>query len=237
MPGRRGTYMIEASFYRDLAGVTCRCARPSAGTPTTTRRRTPTSSCWRTSRRREQGDQMRGCSPADIEAAIDELVLLHGPRWGDPTLLDIEWLNRSTRDVGADGRAASRWPSCRSASATRTGSTPRRWRCVDRFMPRLADYLVVPAAAVDDRPRRLPRRQPAVRPRSRRRRRLADRQRRARPRRPRLPARRQPAPGDPAGRRRPGSSTATSPGCTPRASRSSATTCGRCTGTTRSAGW
>jgi hypothetical protein len=26
-------------------------------------------------------------------AAIDELVLLHAPCWGDPTLLDIEWLN------------------------------------------------------------------------------------------------------------------------------------------------
>ena len=30
----------------------------------------------------EQGDQMRGCSPADIEAAIDELVLLHGATLG-----------------------------------------------------------------------------------------------------------------------------------------------------------
>ena len=77
----------------------------------------------------EQGDQMRGCSPADIEAAIDELVLLHGPRWGDPTLLDIEWLQPlDAATSSADGRAASSWPSCRSASTTPTASTPTRWR-------------------------------------------------------------------------------------------------------------
>lgn len=39
-----------------------------------------------------QGDQLAGCSPAQARAALSEMVQLHAPRWGDPTLRDIEWL-------------------------------------------------------------------------------------------------------------------------------------------------
>jgi len=92
------TYEIEASFYRDLA----------AELPV----RTP--ECWFAAHDldtdayivvledvapAEQGDQMRGCPISDIEAAVDEMALLHGPRWDDPTLLDIGWLNRSSPDA------------------------------------------------------------------------------------------------------------------------------------------
>ncbi len=38
------------------------------------------------------GDQLEGTTPAVAEAAVRELVRLHAPRWGDPTLLDLEWL-------------------------------------------------------------------------------------------------------------------------------------------------
>jgi aminoglycoside/choline kinase family phosphotransferase len=41
-----------------------------------------------------QGDQLAGCTPREAERAIDELVKLHAPRWGDPTLADLEWLHR-----------------------------------------------------------------------------------------------------------------------------------------------
>ncbi len=41
-----------------------------------------------------QGDQLVGCTPAEAAIAIDELVKLHAPRWGDPTLADLEWLHR-----------------------------------------------------------------------------------------------------------------------------------------------
>lgn len=40
------------------------------------------------------GDQVRGCSVAEAEAALDELVRLHAPRWGDPALGELEWLHR-----------------------------------------------------------------------------------------------------------------------------------------------
>jgi len=41
-----------------------------------------------------QGDQLAGCTPEVAEVAIAELVRLHAPRWGDPTLAEIPWLHR-----------------------------------------------------------------------------------------------------------------------------------------------
>ncbi len=42
----------------------------------------------------EQGNQIIGCGLNHAEAAIDELVALHGPRWNDPTLWDVDFLQR-----------------------------------------------------------------------------------------------------------------------------------------------
>jgi aminoglycoside/choline kinase family phosphotransferase len=42
----------------------------------------------------QQGDQIRGCSPETAKVAVDELVRLHAPRWGDPSLAELEWLHR-----------------------------------------------------------------------------------------------------------------------------------------------
>ena len=41
-----------------------------------------------------QGDQLSGCSPEVAKIAVDELVKLHAPFWGDPVLDSFEWLNR-----------------------------------------------------------------------------------------------------------------------------------------------
>lgn len=38
------------------------------------------------------GDQIAGCDLADAERAMDQAAALHGPRWGDPALLDIPWM-------------------------------------------------------------------------------------------------------------------------------------------------
>jgi hypothetical protein len=40
------------------------------------------------------GDQLAGCSLEEATIAIDELVKLHAPRWGDPKLADYDWLHR-----------------------------------------------------------------------------------------------------------------------------------------------
>lgn len=41
----------------------------------------------------EQGDQLAGCSLDRAELAVRELTRLHGPRWNDPTLADVDWLS------------------------------------------------------------------------------------------------------------------------------------------------
>jgi aminoglycoside/choline kinase family phosphotransferase len=42
----------------------------------------------------QQGDQLAGCTRAEAEVALDELVRLHAPRWADPALTELEWLHR-----------------------------------------------------------------------------------------------------------------------------------------------
>jgi len=42
----------------------------------------------------EQGNQVTGCSAQLAARSVLELARLHGPRWGDPTLDDIEFLSR-----------------------------------------------------------------------------------------------------------------------------------------------
>ena len=42
----------------------------------------------------EQGNQITGCKLGHAEAAIDELVALHAPRWNDPSLWDVDFLQR-----------------------------------------------------------------------------------------------------------------------------------------------
>ena len=43
-----------------------------------------------------QGNQITGCTVDQARTAVVELARLHGPRWGDPALYDIEWLSRRT---------------------------------------------------------------------------------------------------------------------------------------------
>lgn len=47
------------------------------------------------------GDQLRGCDTDLAAAAVAELVNLHAPLWGDPSLAQLDWLHGNP-----DGRAA-----------------------------------------------------------------------------------------------------------------------------------
>ncbi|MGB0113218.1 MAG: phosphotransferase [Ilumatobacteraceae bacterium] len=40
----------------------------------------------------EQGDQLTGCTLEQAYVAVRELAKLHGPRWDDPTLFDVAWM-------------------------------------------------------------------------------------------------------------------------------------------------
>ena len=44
----------------------------------------------------QQGNQITGCDATQARTAVLELAKLHGPRWNDPALDDIEWLSRRT---------------------------------------------------------------------------------------------------------------------------------------------
>lgn len=46
----------------------------------------------------EQGDQVAGCTPAQARDAVVNLAGLHGPRWCDPDLLDLEGLALTTEN-------------------------------------------------------------------------------------------------------------------------------------------
>lgn len=69
-----------------------------------------------------QGDQIEGCSPDVARAALDALVGLHAPRWGDPALEQIAWFERD--------RAADR--------AMRLHALPILW---DGFKERYGDLV------------------------------------------------------------------------------------------------
>jgi hypothetical protein len=47
----------------------------------------------------EQGDQLAGCSVDQAAAAVQTLAGLHGPRWCDPALFDVVWLQRTTPET------------------------------------------------------------------------------------------------------------------------------------------
>lgn len=52
----------------------------------------------------EQGDQLAGCSTAEAGLALKEAAGLHGPRWGDDSLLSLAWLHRPSPESVAAGQ-------------------------------------------------------------------------------------------------------------------------------------
>lgn len=102
------TYETEVAFYRDLAATVdisrphCHLAAIEHGTANVVlvmEDITPA----------EQGDQIAGCSVASATLAVDEAAKLHGPRWGDPTLRELPWLDRSSGSGGMATMLAAIW--------------------------------------------------------------------------------------------------------------------------------
>ena len=89
----------------------------------------------------EQGDQLAGCSPETAELAVRELARLHGPRWDDPDLDDIDWLSRRGEEelAAVEGLWAMFLPSF--LDTYRLHLTGEQARLLDRFAERFGAWL------------------------------------------------------------------------------------------------
>lgn len=94
------TYELEVAFYNQLAATVwvnrpgCYLARfePEAGAYVVLLEDLAPA---------EAGDQIAGCGRGEAIAAVSELAALHAPRWGDPELLDLTWLDRPSAQNAA----------------------------------------------------------------------------------------------------------------------------------------
>ncbi|MEL6892068.1 MAG: aminoglycoside phosphotransferase family protein [Actinomycetota bacterium] len=88
-----------------------------------------------------QGDQLTGCTPDAARATVLELAKLHGPRWADPSLDEIEWLSRRSAD-DVD-RLAELWQLVAPGfdATYRRHLTDDQSKLLDAFAPRLGEWL------------------------------------------------------------------------------------------------
>ncbi|HXQ59611.1 MAG TPA: phosphotransferase [Acidimicrobiales bacterium] len=87
------------------------------------------------------GDQVAGCDISEAALALTELAALHAPRWGDPALARLEWLNRRTDESNEVG--AVLFPVLFDGFAARYGGVLDD-HVLDvgrRLMPRIGGYL------------------------------------------------------------------------------------------------
>jgi hypothetical protein len=88
------TYETEVAFYRDLAHKVeisrphCYFAKLEPGTAEVVLVMEDLAPA-------EQGDQIAGCTREQATLAVDEAARLHGPRWGDPALYELGWLDNT----------------------------------------------------------------------------------------------------------------------------------------------
>lgn len=118
-----GIYRTEVEFYRSLA-PTLSVRTPAMYHSELSEDHTRFVLLLEDLAPRVQGDQLTGCTPAMAEVAVDNLAGLHGPRWCDPTLADLEWLNA----IDADGAAM-----VGAVTADATG------RFLERYQGRISD--------------------------------------------------------------------------------------------------
>lgn len=93
------TYETEVDFYRDLA-ATVDISRPACYLASIVPGTADVVLVFEDLEPRVQGDQIAGCDLGRAELAMDEAARLHGPRWGDDTLLSHEWLAAGIAGTG-----------------------------------------------------------------------------------------------------------------------------------------
>jgi hypothetical protein len=134
------TYEIEASFYLDLASELavraphCYYADHDLDTDAYVVLLEDVAPA-------EQGDQIAGLDDATIAAAIDELAHLHGPRWGDETLGQLDWLDRASPESIAGSALLIGGCAAPFLDRYRDRLDPVAVAATERIAPVLGEYL------------------------------------------------------------------------------------------------
>ncbi len=151
------TYETEVAFYRELAH-TVHVSRPHCYFADLEHGTANVVIVLEDLAPAEQGDQIAGCAVEQAEIVMDEAAKLHAPRWGDPSLADMAWLNRPPSGGTVLLALLGRLPRALPRHA-RSGDD--RGRPAARGRRRRAARPAAPRADRD--PRRLPPRQHALR--------------------------------------------------------------------------
>lgn len=97
------TFEVEAAFYNELA-ATVWVSRPACYFAYYNRQQEGYVVLLEDMLPADPGDPAAGCSPEEAASVMPELAALHSPRWGDPSLIDLGWLDCPT---SASVRASS----------------------------------------------------------------------------------------------------------------------------------
>jgi hypothetical protein len=104
------TYETEVAFYRDLAH-TVEVSRPACYFAEVEPGTSDVVVVMEDLAPAEQGDQIAGCTAEQASLVVDEAARLHGPRWGDPKLRELAWLDRGRTSGGMASMFGVVWDS------------------------------------------------------------------------------------------------------------------------------
>lgn len=90
-----GTYEKEARFYRDIA-PTVQIQVPVCHYVELDEEARLSTLLFEDLAPAVQGDQIAGCSVAEVELVVDEMAALHAPWWGDPSIENLGWIGPPT---------------------------------------------------------------------------------------------------------------------------------------------
>jgi hypothetical protein len=136
-----GTYLVEAGFYRDLAH-TLDVHRPPCYAAVHDPETNGYCVLLGDLAPATQGDQLAGCSVDEAALCVPELVALAAPRWGDPSLSQLEWLAAPGPEQ-AEGMSGLMGMFLEPFLARYEGRVdPDVGELLQRLVPRLVDYFL-----------------------------------------------------------------------------------------------
>jgi aminoglycoside phosphotransferase (APT) family kinase protein len=89
----------------------------------------------------EPGDQLALCTPAQARSALDALAAIHAATWENPTLAELDWLNR--RDGEQRTQVVAFFQAAAPAFLARYGASleARHVRVLEDFVPRMPQWV------------------------------------------------------------------------------------------------